>query len=259
MKYWVIAIIWLISFVAEANDFRIVTVNEAPANYINGQGKIDGYVTDVVQALQQIIGDETVIEVMPEARALYTAKAQNNVLLYSFSKTDQRNKNYHFIQKVLSKPWFIFTHRDSNLRIGSLEALHQLESIGVVIGDIRAIWLEQQGFQNLQYSVTHEQNLKMLQAGRVSAIASEQLAVSIVAMDLGFEPDEFSSQYQFEQSDVYIMMSQACDDILVAQWRDAAKQLVESGELLQIALQWQYRIQHQYGLYVDLIDDILHF
>ena len=80
---------------------RIITVVEPPASYDNEHGLAGGYATELVRALQQQVGDHSVIEVMPESRALLTAQQQANVLLFGFSRIASREQAFHWVMPLL--------------------------------------------------------------------------------------------------------------------------------------------------------------
>ena len=159
--------------VLAAEPVRIITVIEPPASYVNAQGMVSGYATELVRALQQQLKDHSLIEVMPESRALLTAQQQANVLLFGFSRIASREKAFHWVMPLLHKRWIFYVRHSDPLQAASLQDLYALESIGVVQGDVRSEWLQALRFTNLQRSSSHLQNLHRLQAGRLRAIDHE--------------------------------------------------------------------------------------
>ncbi len=91
------------SFSARASEpVRIISVNEPPANFINKAGYLIALFVDIIQALQDIVGNESIIEFIPEARALNIMDSQANVLFSVFHALNLEDK-YHWVGKFLAK------------------------------------------------------------------------------------------------------------------------------------------------------------
>lgn len=222
-----------------AEPVRIITVIEPPASYVNEHGLVGGYATELVRALQQQLNDHSLIEVMPESRALLTAQQQANVLLFGFSRIASREKAFHWVMPLLHKRWIVYVRQSDPLQVASLQDLYALESIGVVQGDVRGEWLQAQRFTNLQRSSSHLQNLRRLQAGRLRAIAYESQGMQMLIQDSGMDTADFRPLLEFNQSEVWLTMSRLTAQTEVARWQRAAAQLKASGQQRQIAEKWQ--------------------
>ncbi|WP_440906408.1 substrate-binding periplasmic protein (plasmid) [Catenovulum sp. SX2] len=234
-------------------------MSEPPANFVNLSGEVDGYVTDVVKAMQRKLKDKTQIEVMPEVRVLYTADKYRNVLFFSFSRTEGREHKYHWIKHVLSKQWLVYARRDSMIAINNVEELRAISGIGVVRGDIRSIWLENLGFENLHPVTNHSQNLRRLMADRLPVIATEKLTTHYLAHELGLSMNTLKVVFVLNRSDVYIAMSKGTDTNIVQRWQMAAQEITDTGEMEQIAQAWVKRIKGSEGIEVSLENGVLVF
>lgn len=221
---------------------RIITVFEPPASEIDSDGNVTGYATELVRALQQQLGDTSRIEVMPEARALLTAAHYPHVLLFGFSRTPEREAQFHWVMPLLSKRWLFYVRQSDPLRSATLEQMKKLESIGVVQGDVRGQWLQARRFTNLQYSGSHLQNLQRLQAGRLRAIAYESQGMQVLQQDNGIAATEFRALLEFNSAEVWLLMSKSTPAAEVARWQQAAAQLRASGQPLRTAEKWQQKL-----------------
>lgn len=238
---------------------QILTVIEPPASYLNSHGELTGYATDMVQALQKQLQDRSDIQIMPESRVLLTASRQPNVLLFGFSRTEDREEKYHWIMPLLRKRWVIYVHKDSPLQINNLDELRNLPSIGVVRGDVREEWLTAQGFTNLHNSASHAQNLARLRSGRLSAIAYEPQGMQYLLKETGHPPDEFKPVLHFHSSEVWLLMSHLTHSNEVQRWQTAAEQLKASGQQLRIAKHWQQRLWQTEQIQSTVQQDLLQF
>lgn len=243
---------------AESPAQRIITVEEPPASYSLPDGQVDGFVVDLVKALQRELNDSTPIELMPEGRAMLTAQQEPNVLLFSFSRTAEREKMYHWLLPVLQKRWQIYLPAQSQRQLQSLADLRKLSAIGVVRGDVRENYLLQQGFTNLVAVTSHQQNLQMLNYGRVDAIAGDSLELAY-QLRQNDQAAPLKLALTLCSSSVYLIMPKNAETGLVKRWQHAAKTLQQHGELEQIAVQWQQRIQQELQINVQRDGHLLLF
>jgi polar amino acid transport system substrate-binding protein len=237
---------------------RIITVEEPPASFVLPDGQADGFVVDIVKALQRELHDTTPIELLPEGRAMLTAQQEPNVLLFSFSRTAERENLYHWLLPVLQKRWQIYLPAQSPLQLNSLADLRKLNAIGVVRGDVRESYLLQQGFTNLVAVTSHQQNLQMLNSGRVDAIAGDSLELAY-QLRQNQQATALKLALTLRSSNVYLIMPKNADAGLAARWQHAAKTLQQRGELEQIAVQWQQRIQQELHINVQRDGHLLLF
>jgi polar amino acid transport system substrate-binding protein len=258
-----IALIMMLPCQSQANEskipIQIMTVIEPPASYLDSHGKLCGYATDLVQALQSLVQDRGDIHVMPESRALLMASRQPNLLLFGFSRTEEREQKYHWIMPLLRKSWVIYVHKDSPLQINTLDELRELESIGVVRGDVREEWLKVQGFTNLHSSTSHAQNLARLRSGRLTAIAYEPQGMQYLLKETGQQLDEFKAVLHFHSSEVWLLMSRQTKSSEVQRWQNAAEQLKLSGQQQAIAKHWQQRLWQTEQIRSSVQQDLLQF
>lgn len=227
-----------------APALRLITVEEPPASFAGTSGQPDGYVVAVVRSLQQLLHDQSPIELMPEGRAMLTAQQNPNVLLFSFSRTAERESQYHWILPVLRKRWQVVTRSDGPA-IHGLETLRRLGAVGVVRGDVREAYLIQQGLTNLVAVTSHQQNLQMLQSGRVQAIVADSVELAYEQKRQSNAGVSLRIAFTLRMSDVYLMIPKGADAGQVQRWQQAAQSLQDSGRLQVLADQWQERIEQE--------------
>jgi polar amino acid transport system substrate-binding protein len=258
---WIVGLYLLcLSFGSESQALRIITVVEPPASYLDSHGQLTGFSVEVVQAIQRILDDKTLIEVMPEARAIHIARTEPNVLLFSFSRTESREQEFHWISQLSVKTWSVYALSSNPIQIQNLQQLKTVSAIGVVRGDIREEWLIQQGFSNLHPSVNHQQNIKRLQSGRLNLIAYESQGIQHLLLEEGLDLQDVKPVYQLKRSDVYLLMSKKGSDMtLVERWRQAADKLKASGEQQFIAEKWQMILRHYHDVETQTRNGVMIF
>lgn len=242
----------------QGQSLQVIGVDEPPASYLNDNGQAEGYVVDIVKALLIELKLEANIQISPEARVLNIAKNNANIILFSFSRTAFRENSYHWIGKVLTKKWQVFSLANNDLKIHSLQDLKQVNNVGVVRGDVREEWLINRGFNNL-YSVTYpSQNVRLLAKGRLPVIVYEQQGLSFICRKLGIE-NHFKSIFTVHQSDVYLLMSKRTSLAMVNRVTHAFNQLKQNGTLREISERWHTKLALLYPEMLSVEESILSF
>lgn len=242
---------------ASAKNTRIVTVVEPPASFLDKNSLPSGYVVEIVEALKIIIGNEKKIEFVPEARAINISLEQENVLVFSLSRTSFREHLYHWVAPVMIKRWQVYALRGSDLKLNSLEFLRELPVIGVVRGDVREEWLINKGFKNL-HSVTHHlQNVKRLLAERAPVIVYDQTGLAYDSKKLEVDPSIFIPLMTINKSVVHLVLSRHTSYRILAEWQKAFQQLKASGQLNEISQRWQIILENELSIEATIKNDIL--
>lgn len=258
---WIVSLFFFcVSFAPQSQTLRIITVVEPPASYLDSHGQLTGFSVEVVQAIQRSLDDKTVIEVLPEARAIHIARTEPNVLLFSFSRTPTREVEFYWIGKLIVKTWSVYSLSSNPIQIENIEQLRKVKAIGVVRGDIREEWLTEQGFTNLHPSVNHKQNIHRLRSGRLDLIAYESQGIQHLLWEEGLEADDIKSVYQLKTSDVYLLMSKSgTDPELMQRWKSATEKFKRSGQQQFIAEKWQMVLKHYHNIQTKTVDGVLYF
>ncbi|GAC21015.1 substrate-binding periplasmic protein [Paraglaciecola arctica] len=258
MKY-LSALLYLLCFQSIANDLKIFAVDEPPASFINEDGAQDGYVIDIIKAIQERLNDKTNIIFLPEGRALNILAKDPNSILMSISRTPPREQHYYWIAQVMSKKWQVYTLTNSEIVIETLDDLRALPSIGVVRGDVREEWLINKGFENLNSVTRHKQNIEKLNLSRVNAIVYEKQGLAYQVNNLGLELSHFKSAFILNEAPVYIVMSIKSSKQQVKKWQNAFEAIKVNGKLQNIAQNWQLVLLQQYNISSEIKNNILVF
>jgi len=175
---------------AAAQDIRIVTEELPPYNMTQG-GQVTGLATEVVLAVLKEAGlPAAPIQVMPWARAYDTALNGENVLIYSITRTPQREKLFKWVGLIAPTQSWLFA---LNGRVPALKSLEDARKyqIATVNGDAGEQYLTARGFvigMNLQSSTRYELNYEKLKGGRVDLWVSNELHAGYVVRQAGDDP-----------------------------------------------------------------------
>lgn len=249
----------MLPLMAAAADIRILGVQEPPGSFASENGTPRGISVDYVREIQKRVGNSDPILIVPETEALAAARLQPNVVAFSFSRTNEREDQFHWIAHVFRKPWVLYVRKDSALKVASIEDMRKATSIGVTEGDVRALWLQKQEFSNLVPVAEPEQNIANLLAGKVEAIFFEPQGVAFYCRKLRCPKGELVNIYSPRSSEVYILMSRGTPEATVRKWKDAAAQIRTDGTFAKMAEKWVLKSALDYGIDSTVRDGVLIF
>ncbi|NVK24703.1 MAG: transporter substrate-binding domain-containing protein [Gammaproteobacteria bacterium] len=198
------------------DELRFITVDESPANFVNAQGELVGYSVDIIKRLQTRLDITKNIEVMPEARAMHTVKNKPDVVMFSITRTPERESRFHWLAHVLTKRWILYSKYDANFDNSSLDTLLDNLTVGVIRGDIREQWMKANYPGRSVGLLNYYNGVEMLLKGRIDLLFYESYGMFGTLEKLGYQRGEVKSQYVATSSDVYIVMSKFSGSDLMA-------------------------------------------
>lgn len=256
---WIAALL-MVTAVAGAEPMRILAVEEPPASFSDANGEAAGLAVDFLREIQRRVGNSDPVTIAPESRVYQSGLRLPNVVLLSFSRTPEREASFHWIARIIHKPWVLYGRPDSGLKIGSLDDMRKLRAIAVVGGDIRGRWLREQGFTNLVETEGHTQGLRLLLAQRVDATFSEPQGIAYACHrdHCGDKPP--LALWSPRASDVWIMMSKRGTSPATAQrWQAAAEAAMADGTFAKLARHWADESQRRFGIRAQYRNGALDF
>lgn len=221
-----------------AKEFEILTEFDPPYSFKDAEGKPTGFGVEVVMQVQQRIGNNDPIEIVPWARAYRTILKRKNVVVFTMSRIASRESLFQWVGPLIANTWVLVAKKSSNLKIASLEQARSLKSIAVVDGYAWNEYLVKKKFTNLVSLVSHSPGVKMLNAGRVQAIVSSNLSYQAVIANENLDPADFEVILRFEKVEMYIAHSKATDATVVQNWQTAFNRMKEDGSLSKIEQKW---------------------
>lgn len=174
---------------AGASPLNVVTEELPPYNMIEN-GQITGLCTDLVQAALEEAGVDGYFEMLPWARAYDLAQHVDNVLIYSMSRTPERERLFQWVGNLVSVRWYLYAHTERPVKLLNL-AEGRAHQVATVNQDSGEQYLQAHGFtlgQNLQSSARYALNYEKLKRGHVDLWISDELNAYSVVRQAGDDP-----------------------------------------------------------------------
>lgn len=218
---------------------RIFTEISPPAAMYLSNGSLGGFGVDIVRALQKEIGDETAIEVVPWARGYKFLNEKPGVALMPTTRTPDREALFQWVGPLMTINWTMYGLSGSDLNIENLDDARSAAGIGVYREDIRARFLKESGFTNLQTVESQDINLKKLLRHRIALIVS-----SDIGMKAYYDRDKnlrgkIKPVLSFRTVDLYLAFSKDTNPKIVEKWNNAYEKLARTGVISEIQGRWK--------------------
>jgi len=176
------------SLPGHAGPLQVVTEELPPYNMTVGAATT-GLSTEVVEAVFKEMGIAPQIHAMPWARAYDLALHADNVMIYSITRTPEREGLFQWAGPIAPTRWFLFSSEARPVDLASLqEALDKRYQIATVNQDVGEQFLLSRHFeigQTLQQSNHYALNYEKLKRGHVALWISDELNAAYTARNAG--------------------------------------------------------------------------
>jgi len=231
----VILIFLLISLNSVASEeIKVVTEHFPPYQIVKEGKPVSGSSVEFIEALLKEVNIDTKIEVYPWARAYSMAITYPNVLIFSISRTPERESLFHWIgalDAMCNHLWAL--KKNNSIKITSIDDARE-HIVGVPRDDTVHHYLKKHGFRdsdNLYIANTREQAVKMLFSGRVELLMGAELLIKQRVNHLGFDFNHLKNVFTLpviNNNRLSIAFSKSTPTSLVLKFQKAFKKLKES-------------------------------
>ena len=223
---------------ASTSKIEVVTEKYPPFQW-EEDGKIVGPSAQIVEAIIKKVGIEFTLDLYPWARAYKIAQGQKNVLIYSITRSEKREKLFKWVGALSSHQvyfWKLKSRKDINIK--TLDDAKQFFIAGVR-KDAKTQYLQNNGFENIAIVHSTDIAIKLLYANKVSLLIENEDLVLQVGK-LGYDFNEMEKVYYLKgfSQKLYVAFSLMTDDNLVEKFKKALEALKLSGEFDRIIKQY---------------------
>jgi len=216
----------------------IATEDYPPISFKNKNGKADGLASQVAYAIMQNLNMKQKINVWPWARDYKLLQKGPNYLVFSVSRTKERDKKFQWVGPIYSMTTGFYTKKNSPIKINNLDDAKKLDKIGTYLASFDEQFLKSHQFKNLESTRNNILNIKKLVRDRFDVITATNVTIKAMVEKAGYSMDNFENKYNFLRVGVYFAFSKEVPFEVVDIWRKELEKLRNSGKLYQIRKQW---------------------
>lgn len=218
---------WMVSS-AYGESFSIMTEEYPPFNYTDN-GKLTGLSSEVMAELVKRLGIPDNTKVLPWSRAYTLIQNKSGMILFSMTRTEQRESLFKWVGPVASNQWVLFAKKGSGIQINSLEDAKKVKKIGTYKDDAAELFLKEQGFTNTESVVDDLFNVKKLAAGRIDLWIVGHLQGLYKAKTVVGDTSAFEKVFDVKDTQLYIAFSKDTPDDVIAKWQAELDKLKVDG------------------------------
>ncbi len=177
----------------EAAELKVLTEDLVPFNFMENN-EVTGFTTEIVERLLEktkIKPERGKILLWPWKRAYQTALEEKNVLLFTTTRTPEREKLFKWVGPIYPRQQWIFKLVErSDIRIDSLDESKRYKIVEVE-NSANYQFFVKHGFEpgkNLMTTNTWKSKINMLIAGRVDL-------ASYIPLELGFRLKQIGKKH----------------------------------------------------------------
>ena len=205
-------------FAKSLTELNIVTEIYPPYN-LKVEGKITGISVDVLTKSLKALGHNYPVDnikVLPWARAYRQAVSGPNTVLFSTTRTEQREKLFHWVGPIIPTRVVLLAKKSKDIKISTPEDIKKYK-IGVLRDDIGEQLVLSLGAKesHLTRVAVAKSVIKMMNADRVELWAYEENAARWFIKGEGFSNEDYDTVYVLKDSDLYYTFSLDIDKSLV--------------------------------------------
>lgn len=221
----------------ELGAFRVVTEEFPPYNYTTDDGAIVGISTEIVREILRRTGQPDRIEVMPWVDGYRLAREEDNIVLFSTTRSPMREKLFKWVGPLVPNNLAFFARKGSGISITSLEEAKKVKAIGVYKDDFGELLLQEKGFTNLDAVIENSLNIPRLLQGEIDLWIANELTGKHMIAKAG-AGHRIETVFEVQKDYMSIAFSRNTPDELVAQWQRTLDEIKSDGTYAQIFSQW---------------------
>jgi len=219
---------------------KVVTEYLAPYQVKNADGSLGGMATEIMHSLFTQLNEEANVHVMPWARAYAMAKKNKNTLIYSIAHTPLRSDQFQWVGKIMEERLYFWGLKSKfSDQVDDIEQLKDFKVAASRYSNV-AQYLIDNKFYNIHQLIKEEQNMQMLYKNRVDLIVATKLTLKNRALRLGLNFDDIHPIIEVDElnNDLCFAFSLNTDEVVVARYQNAYRQLQQRGVIDDIKYKW---------------------
>ena len=222
----------------QLQKLQIITEEYPPISFRNKDNEIVGMAVEVVQEIMLRLKMKQQIKMWPWARAYLKTIEGPNLVLFSASRTKEREALFHWVGSIFTMRASFYVKKGSGIKISNLDDARKVKSIGTCREAFDEQFLKKEGFTNLEATKQNSLNMKKLMKGRISAVTATNITLEAILKEAGFSINDVEEQYTFLTTLNYTVFSRQISNEVFKAWQHTLKHIKDEGLLSKLQKKW---------------------
>jgi polar amino acid transport system substrate-binding protein len=211
----------------------MLTEEYPPVTFMK-DGKVTGFVTDVVREIITRQGIPDTIQLTSWDVAYKTALSNPNVVLFSTERTEKREKLFQWVGPVGKNSAIFYAKKGSGIKINSLAEARKVAAIATTTNWFTEQDLKSKGFTNLVSSAVPATSVKQLISGEMQLSIFTDITVPEIVKNAGYSMDDLEPVFTVSNTYFYIAVSLGTPAETVQKWQSVLDGLKADGTFEKI-------------------------
>lgn len=235
----IIFLLILVVTLSNANQFRILTNEEPPTNYLDKNQQVIGITVDIINKLKEKANINANVELITWARAYIIAQKKANILIFTAGKSKERiDLGFHFIGPITTRKQVLFSKVSSDFGISNLRDIKNKKlTIGAMREDWRFKYFKNKGIKVKDVS-DHQQNAQKLIMGRIDLWATSNIEAPIILEKANIPQNKIKEAFVYSEAKSYIMISKKTPNKKVKELKKIFFELQKTDFFKNTAKKW---------------------
>ena len=212
---------------------QLLTEEYPPVTFA-GDGRISGFVTDMVREICERLGIPDNIRLTSWKNAYTMALVHPNVVLFSADRTEAREDLFQWVGPVGQNSAILFARKGSGITVDSMEDARNVASIATTTQWWTEQYLQAAGFTNLVSSQDPADNVRQLMRGEVKLAIFTDITIPEIARNAGYGMEDLEPVFTVKDNYFYIAISRGTPRETVDKWQSVLNEMKEDGTFAAI-------------------------
>jgi len=207
---------------------QMMTEEYPPVTFMKN-GKIRGFVTDMVREITVRQGLPDSIRLTSWDEAYKVALSNPNVVLFSAERTEKREKLFQWVGPIGKNSSIFYAKKGSGIKMNSLEDARKLATIATTANWFNEQDLKDKGFTNLVSAPQTTENVRQLIQGKVQLSVFTDITVADIVKNAGYSMDDLEPVFTMSNTYFYIAISLGTSPEMVKKWQSVLDEMKKDG------------------------------
>jgi len=216
-----------------SSEVQMLTEEYPPVTFMK-DGKVTGFVTDIVREIIARQGIPDNIRLISWDEAYNTALSNPNVVLFSAERTEKRENLFQWVGPVGKNSAIFYAKKGSGIKINGFEDAKKIAAIATTTNWFTEQYLKDKGFTNLVSSPLPISNVKQLMNGDVQLSIFTDITIPEIVKNAGYSMDDLEQVFTVSNTYFYIAVSRGTPVEMVKKWQSVLDGLKADGTFEKI-------------------------
>lgn len=213
-------------------ELKVMTEDWPPLNYREGKSAA-GPAVELVSMIQETLYKNSKITIMPWKRAYREVLDTKNTVLFSMSRTEERESLFKWVGPIASKRYAFYAQAGSNIKLARVEDAQNYK-IGVQDGGVTEEFIRSHEFAKVEPIQNSKQNVDKLLKGRVDLWYESGSTVYETLRKESLPETSVEEVLVAKTQDLYIAFNKDTQAEVIDKWQQVLLTLYENGAIEDI-------------------------